>query len=340
MNARTATALAAAAVVILALGLYFGTQRAQLGDVPQGQLAFPYLTAKLQNTTALEVLHHGDTLKIARKGDSWVLPAKDGYTANQSRVRALLTALSELKLQEPRTADPADYGKLGVEDAGAKDAGSTEVRVLDDTGGAIAELIVGHQRAGSNGEGDAEYVRKPSEAQAWLATGQLSVETDPQQWVEQDIVDIQADKIGGITVLRNGAEIDLARDGGTMNVVKPADHPKLDQYKIDDMARALEKLTLTGVKRRPAPGDTIGQAELTADGMKVTVTVNKSGPDIWLQLAATGDGTAQQEAAALDAKVKDWAYQVAAWKEQALVPTMDDLKAREPPRPPAAAPAK
>jgi hypothetical protein len=339
MKARTTAVLAAIAVVVLALGLYFGvTPREQLSDAPPGRPTFPDLTATLQGAATIEVLHHGDTVRVVRQGDIWVLPARDSYPAQQGRVHQLLAALSELKLQEPRTSNPDDYGKLGVEGATSKDATSTEVRVLDGKGAAVADLIVGHQRGGSGGEGDGVYVRKPAEAQAWLAAGSLAVETDPQQWIDQDIVNISHEKIASITVVRDGAPMEFARADDKVHIVKPADHPRLDQVKLDEMARALEDLTLTAVKRRPAPGDTLGVADLTTtDGMKVAVTVSKSGPDIWVQLAATGEGKAEKDAQALDAKVKDWAYQVGAWKELSLVPSMDELKLPE--QPPAAAPA-
>lgn len=342
MKARTTVILAVLAVVVLAVGVYFGTApREQLNDVPQGQLAFPDLTAKLQGASTLEVLHHGDTLRVVRKGDRWVLPAKDGYPAKQDRAHELLADLTELKLQEPRTSNPDEYKQLGVEAPTDKDANSTEVRVLDDKGGAIAELIVGHQRTGSGGQGDGVYIRKPADAQAWLASGPLTVETDPQQWIDQDIASVPADRIAAIAVTRDGAEMEFVREAGQVKITKPADHPKLDQYKLDDMARSLENLTLTNVKPAPPPGNTVGTADLTTtDGMKVKVTVNKSGPDIWVQLAASGDGKAQKDAAALDAKVKGWAYQVGAWKEQTLVPTLDELKAPEPPKPPAAPPGQ
>jgi hypothetical protein len=40
----------------------------------------------------------------------------------------------------------------------------------------------------------------------------------------------------------------------------------------------------------------------------------------------------------MNGRVSGWTYQVGAWKEKALVPTVDDLKAEEPAKVGAAAP--
>ena len=48
----------------------------------------------------------------------------------------MLTALTELRLVEPRTADPKQYAILGVEDPTAKDTNGTAdlLRLVDGTG--------------------------------------------------------------------------------------------------------------------------------------------------------------------------------------------------------------
>jgi hypothetical protein len=339
MNTRNSVILAAAAIVVLALGLVFGTgNRDRQTEIQAGQRAFPGLAAKLQDAAKLEVTTHGSTLTLARKGDFWTLPDKAGYPAQQAKVRELLASLTDLKLAEQRTANPDEYARLGVEEAG-KDAASTLVRVLDGSGGVIAGLIVGHEHAGSRGVGDGVYVRRPGEAQAWLADGRLAVSADPQQWIDRDIANIAQTRVAGVTVTRGGQTLQFARDGDKLTLKSPADHPKLDQFKVDDLGRGLEALTLTEVKPAPPPGTPEGEAVFTTgDGLKVTATVNKAGSDIWAQFAVAGDDTAKAEAEALQARLKGWAYQLEAWKEQALVPTLDDLKAYQPPPPAPAAP--
>jgi hypothetical protein len=57
-----------------------------------------------------------------------------------------------------------------------------------------------------------------------------------------------------------------------------------------------------------------------------------------VQCVASGDGYAKKGLDALQAALVCWAYQLGSWKEQAFIPSMDDLKADEAPAtPPASA---
>lgn len=340
MSPRTTAILGAAAVVVLALGLVFGTgNREQQADVPPGQLAFPGLAAKLQDAATVRIAHHGASVQLIRKGEAWTVADAAGYSAMQQKVRTLTTALTELKLQEPRTANPDDYARLGVADAG-KDTDSTEVKVLDAGGGAIAQLLIGHERTGSGGNGDTVYVRKPGEAQAWLADGHLSVDSEAAQWLDRTIFDIPDTKIARDVVTRGGQSLTFTRQGDKLTLTAPTDHPEVDPFKVADVGRALDGLSLEQVRPGPAPGSEIGRAALTtSDGVTITATVSKSGAELWATFAVSGDGAAKAPADALRQRVSGWAYQIGAYKEAALVPSLDDLKVYHPPAPTPAAPA-
>jgi hypothetical protein len=59
----------------------------------------------------------------------------------------------------------------------------------------------------------------------------------------------------------------------------------------------------------------------------------------------TGSDKAKAEADKLNARLAGWTYQLGSWKQKALVPTMDELKAPPPEKPapeamPPAAPAE
>ena len=122
MKQQTLAALVVAGVVAVAGGWYFGTattpteQRAVAG----GALMFPDLAPKLQNARTIEVIHQGKPTVIALRdtpaGKVWGIADKGGYRVQDSRLRGMLTALTELRLVEARTSDPAQFGRLGVED--------------------------------------------------------------------------------------------------------------------------------------------------------------------------------------------------------------------------------
>jgi hypothetical protein len=346
MTPRTTLILVVVAILAVAGGWYYGIrpEPAEHATSASGSLVFPDLAEKLQNAAKIEVQHQGTTLVIAKEGDRWGLPDRGGYPVSQSKLHELFNALTELRITESRTSDPSEFNRLGVEDPNDKTATSNLLRVLDAAGKPIAELIVGHRRVRTQGNvPESVYIRRVGQNQAWLAEGSLSVDADPQLWIERDIMNVAGDKVAGVVVTRPDETLTFAREGDKLVLKTPADAPKLDDYKLEDVMRSLESLTLTDVK--PAsqePGDKIGTGVFTTnDGETITATVFKVGTgdkaEIWSQFAVAGDGKVKDDAAKLEARVAGWAYQLGSWKEAALVPTLNDLKAEAPPQAPASA---
>jgi hypothetical protein len=330
--------LAVLGVVVLAGGWYFGPG-ANSGSrvvVPAGTLVFPGLAGKLQAATMVEISNKGKTLRIARGKEFWGLADRGGYKVQQDKLREMLTGLTELRIIEPRTADPAQYDRLGVGDPNVANSTANLLRVLDASGAPMAELITGHRRVRTAGNlPETLYIRRPGEAQSWLAEGRVQVDADPQLWFERDIVNIPLDRVASVVLRRGDAVLNFAKIDGKPALIQVPDQPKLDDYKLEDVFRALAQLTLTDVaEAAKAPGEKIGDAVYTLnDGVRITVTVARADKDIWIQLAAAGDGDAAKPAAALQAGFAGWAFQLGAWKEKSFLPVMDDLKAEEPAKP-------
>jgi hypothetical protein len=345
MTPRTLIILIAIGVLAVGGGWYFGTREepSEQQSFNSGRLMFPDLAPKLANAAQVEIVHQDKTTTIAKHDDTWGLADRGGYTVQPSKLRGMLTALTELRLVEPRTTDPSQFSRLGLEDPTGKTATSNLLRVLDASGKPIVALIVGHRRVRTQGNVPEQvYVRRPDDDQTWLAEGGLQVDADPQLWLERDILNIDHGRIASVDVERGEQKLDFARDGQKLVLKEPADHPPLDDYKLDDVDRALELLTFQDVQPDKAPvGDKIGQSVYTtSDGMTVTATVFKGDKDIWARFAVAGSDKSKDEAGKLNAHLAGWTYQLGSWKEKALVPSLDDLKAPPPAPNTAAEPEK
>jgi len=197
-------------------------------------------------------------------------------------------------------------------------------------------VVAGHSRVRTEGNLPEEIsVRRPDENQSWLAEGKLDVDTDVSTWLDRDIMDIAPARIASVDVTHGDSHLVLARAGEALAMTAPADHPKLDDSHLDDVLHALAQLTLQDVAAdKDAPkGETLGSAVFTtADGLAVTVTPVKTASDLWARFAASGStDKAKAEAANLNTRLAGWTYQIGSWKQKALVPTLDDLKAAPPP---------
>ena len=336
MQQRTSLILAAVAVIAVGGAWQFGI-RAIPSSAPEavaGGLVFPGLAAKLGQVARIEIQGKGAVLGIVQANGKWGLADRAGFPVQQDKLRELLTGLTELRLSEARTSDPEQYSRLGVEDPSPTGT-SNLLRLLDGAGKPIVELIVGHRRVRTQGNvPETIFIRRPGEAQSWMAEGRLPVDSDPQLWFERDIANIAGAKVTAATVERGDVRLEFARNGEKFELTAPAEHPKTDDYRVEEVSRALETLTLTDV--RPVaeqPGVAIGTAKHTlADGTVITTKVFRADKEIWIQVAATGTSDTAKE---LQARTAGWAYQVGIWKEKAFVPKLADLMERERPAAPA-----
>jgi hypothetical protein len=291
-------------------------------------LAFPGLARRLADAARIEVRRHDGTLEITRAGQQWVLPSRANYPVRPERVREILVGLTELRLTEPRTANPELQSRLGVDDPTQPGSSASLLRVLDGAGAPIAELVLGRRRVRVQGNvPESIYLRRPAESQTWLAEGRLPLDGDPNLWIDRDLANIPRDRVRALRVAREGEAPLLLRRGpdedAPMQVLEPAETPELDEVNLDEVTRAFEFLTLLEVRRAAdIPGARIGEGrfELT-DNLAITVVAHREGEDFWAMLSAAGD----DEAARFNARWSGWAYQIGQWKEKAFVPRLADL---------------
>ena len=338
MRATSLTVLLALGLAAVAAGWYFGiaTQPAEQTAVAGGQLMFPGLAKNLQSAAKVDVTHQGTQTVIEKRSDGgWGLAGMHGYPVQPAKLRGLLTGLTELRLSEQRTSDPAQLARLGLEDPHGAGSAANLLQVMDDSGKPLAAVIVGHRRVRSQANlPDDVYVRRPDDNQAWLAEGSLQVDADPNAWLDRDIMNIAHDRIASVAVGDNA--LVFGRVDGKFTLSQPADHPRLEDYKVEDVARGLENLTLQAVKADPeVSGPEAGHALFTTnDGLAVRVSLLQVDKDAWARFAASATADkAKPEADRLNKRLAGWTYQIGSWKEKALLPAMDDLKAAEPEKP-------
>jgi hypothetical protein len=343
MRARSVWILAALGVIAVAGGWFFGTRTTpnEQTTVASGALMFPGLAPKLQDLARVEIIHQGKQTVIEKRPDgAWGVASMHDYPVQEAKLRGVLTGLTELRLAEPRTTDPAEFSRLGVDDPNGAASSADLLQLVvgagkDGAGKPIAAVIVGHRRVRSQADVPEEvYVRRPGENQSWLAEGSLQVDADASLWLDRTVMNIPHDQIASVAV--GDQALGFGRQDGKFMLTQPADHPKLEDYKVEDVARALELLTFQEVKAdADAPGTEAGHAVFTTqDGLAVTVTVLHADKDIWARFAVSGSSDkVKAEAERMNGRVAGWSYQIGSWKEKSLVPTMDDLKAEEPAKP-------
>lgn len=304
----------------------------QPGRFTPGTLAYPDLTARLAQAARIEIIAQAGRVTLLRGESAWGIEQLGGYPARPNRLREVLTALTELRLIEERTSDPALQARLGVDDPGTAGSTATLLRLLDAEGRIMLELILGTRRARTQGNlPDTLYVRRVGETRAWLAEGRIMADADAQLWVDREIALLAPDRLRRVEVQRAGEPpLALARAGevdAPLMVVTPEDAPPTDPAALEEVGRAFDMLTFTDVRPATieADGEALGEARFTyTDEVNITAWPRRAGEHIWIILRAEGGPEAQ----ALQARWDGWAYQLGQWKEKALIPRLEDLLAR------------
>lgn len=335
MKPQQTLLLVVIAVIVLGGGWYAARHATpERTEIASGALLFPNLAPSLQAAARIEITSKGKTTIIAQSGDVWGIATSAGYRVQAGKLRELLTGLTELRLVEPRTSDPEQFARLGLDDPAKAEAAATLLRVLDASGKPVVELITGHRRMRTQGNvPESIYVRRPGENRTWLAEGRLAPDVDASVWLDRDMLNIAPTRIASVTITRGAAVLEVARVEDKFIVRLPAEAGTVDGFKLDEVGRALESLSFLDVKEaKDTPGEKLGTGQfVTNDGLVIVATVFRAGSDIWVQFEVSGADAVKDEASLLANRLRGWAYQVGSWKEKAMVPSLDDLR----PTPPA-----
>jgi hypothetical protein len=324
--ASATAALVAIAIVVLASGDR-GVSRAA-----PGQSAFPALAARLGDVASVTVSRDGTTMTLIRDGDNWLVAEKGNYPANAAKISQIVRAVADLILVEPKTQNPDLYPRLEVEDPG--NGKSTLVAVKDKSGGDLAQAIVGKRRYDRLGAGnDGVYLRKPGEAQSWLARGTLDPSGDAANWLDRQIIDISEKKIAKVTLTQaDGSKLVISRSAPEAKFAvedAPADAKFKSETATSGPATALETLDLEDVKpagELPVPDKNVVTASFTTfDGLTVDLRLMERDKADWIAISAAGSGPAEANAKKIEDRVSHWTYAIPAYKANLLKTKLADL---------------
>ena len=238
----------------------------------------PGLSSDLNNVSSIKLTGASNTpiITLKRTDKGWVASSIDGYGADVAKIRDYLIKLSEAKIREAKTANPASYAKLGVEDLTAADAKGI---LLELEGTKVPVKLIMGSIAGSGGQG--VYVRKPGEKQSYLASGQIRPEASVNSWIQAEITNIPVNRVQEVTITPPTGDKLVVRkekvedvDWAVLNVPKGKE---LSSPSIgNQLAGTLDALRLESVlpaaQAEPDLAQTYLARFVTFEGLVVTVT--------------------------------------------------------------------
>jgi hypothetical protein len=348
MNQQRFVTLLVTALLVVSLGLYMSTRRVAHQASSQGGALFPALAGELAGVSSLEIRKASPTPNVTlhKKGEDWTVAQRADYPADVSKIRRLLLSLADAKIVETKTADPANFPLIGLEDPAPATATSTQIAFTVKDG--VHSLIVGK----SVGEGN--FVRRGDENQSFTVTPGVFVETEPKAWIDAKLLDIPLADIQRIEVKAAGGpnysvhrlpappppksdKPEAPAAAGTA-APKPADAapPPADPgFAIDGVpagrkAANAESLAPSSSAFSGLSADDVAQAAAVdfskpstaalslKDGSVITITGSVIGDKHWIQFSGVKD-------AAFTAKSAGRAYQLPSYRYDSIFRPLEQL---------------
>lgn len=371
MNPKLIISLVLGAAVTMAAAMVL-TRRNVAATAPaklEG-LILPELKDRVNDVAAIRVQFGSSDkglMELTRAGNDWVLANRASYPAKFDRVKSLLVQMAELSKDQELTSKPENYARLGVQEPSQwkepvvdpsgqtatppEGVAPTQVTLKDAKGGEIASLIVGDVKWGTVPQ---SYVRRPTEARAWRASGRVEAPRSMTELIELEFVKVPQARVksavvtlasGGVVeakktapadasfVLQNVPEGRKARAGsadslgGVLASVSLEDVAAIDSIDFAGKegsnvvkAATLEVRTFDGLVLIAELADREGQT-----WSKWSAAIDES---VTVPEGATGLSKPEEvkaEVAKLNEKFSRFAFAIPAWKSNIMKSTMDSL---------------
>lgn len=345
MSRQRFIALIVAAVLAISGALYLSSQRNLRRDT-HGAALLPSLAGELNTVTALSVRRGGTaaTVTIHEQGGRWTVAERGDYPADVTKLRKLVLALSDAKIVEEKTSNPANFSIIGVEDPSLPGASGAEISITARDG--KHAVIVGKP------VGEGNFARRSGENSSYSVEPGISFEAEPRYWIDSQLIDIAAANIQRIEVkpaagpaytVRRVAADSAPNSGGSS--ASPAPPKGAENFALDGVPpgrKAADAASLapspsafgglTADDVTPAGGVDFSKATVAtvtlSDGNAITMTGAVVGDKHWVQVQASKD-------AALNARAAGRAFDIAGYRFDGIFRPLEQLLVPKAP-PPAA----
>ncbi|MSR40858.1 MAG: DUF4340 domain-containing protein [Phycisphaerales bacterium] len=180
-------------VVLLLTASAYVLMLSQTKDATDSVGAFaPELAQRISAISRIEVQRGTDAIILTRDAaGAWKLATSDGYPASTAQVAGLVNGLASLEKDAAMTAKPEKFGELALAWPATEASVGALVRLFDTPDGSassapFAEYVIGQERAKPR----TQYLRMLSETQCWRCRGSVSVDVEPQRWMDTTLLSL------------------------------------------------------------------------------------------------------------------------------------------------------
>ena len=269
---KTLIFVAAAALVTAAAFLAAPADPTPEAFSDRGEAFFPDFVNP-NDAVSLEVIDFDEAtggisaFSVAFKGTRWRIPSHHNYPADdKDRLARTAAGLIEVRKDDVVAEIAADHEALGVVDPLDESIASLSgrgkrVTIKDGNDNLLADLIVGRNVPGR--EGQYRYLRVPGQKRTYAARFDVDVSSRFGDWIEKDLLEVDQARIEQVILkdysidertrmLNQRDTIVLSKGDPDWTANRMRTGQKVDAVKMEDLLKALDELTIVGVRPKPA----------------------------------------------------------------------------------------
>ncbi|MGD8415172.1 MAG: DUF4340 domain-containing protein, partial [Candidatus Latescibacterota bacterium] len=223
--------------------------------------------------------------KVTFQGGRWTIPSHYDYPADgKDRLAQTAASLIGITRDDFRTDNVADYAACGVIDplddsvVELKGRGK-RVTIKGENDVILADLIIGKSYEDRE---NFHLVRLPGQKRVYGSLIDVDLSTKFSDWIETDLLELDADELQKIDIkdysineatkkIEMNEDLLLSKqDGDNWVASDMRDDEEVDKYKMNNFVKALDELSIVGVRPKPAGLS----ASLQQTSGKVSISTN------------------------------------------------------------------
>jgi hypothetical protein len=236
----------------------------------RGEAFFPEFTDPNVATT-LEVIEFDEETAAARpfqvtfNKNKWTIPSHHDYPADgKERLAKTAAGVIGIKKDDFRSNNVADHEAFSVLDpldqtmTTLKGRGK-RVTIKGESGQILADLIIGNKL---EGRANLRFVRLPDQKRVYVSRIDIDISTQFEDWIDRALLQVNQSDIEQMTLKdysineRTGTinqrdVVILDRDQDSWKANRMSSTQEVDSTKFDALLKAIEELSIVGVRPKP-----------------------------------------------------------------------------------------
>ena len=325
-------------IFFIALVISATAWKVSIDNKPQSEIMkttlFPALIDSVNEITEVTIEDRRFKSILKKIDGVWYLHNKDNYPASTSGIKQLALELSNLKILEAKTSSVEKYAKLGVNNLSVEGSQASQITVSTSEKKLLSLLIGLNPKGAKKAK---RYIRLTGETTAQLVAGQISASTNPIEWLDPQIIDLDSKSIERLTIDVPGEKkIVISKNTESEDFFTLQEIPELFEMKsqtiVSSIPAILMDLRLNDVISANVVTDLEPSQKTTVStfsGLEILLT-----DYIWEEKRYTvfkaypGKDKKELPDAAVEKinnKVSGWAYEIPAYKRRMINRKFNDL---------------